>query len=188
MTLVTHHHLQPTHFHSPPLHLAWGWRGLLSRYWKFCQCWGFCRCCMHLCPCPDIPGLSPLPFPGCDLHAGHTRINKTSQTETRVALQKSCGICFELVTMHFKSSGMNSSCLLTHFLMSEEWHKYVKILEREDQEFKRAMQEEVSIISILFYFSLNLVVNNRILAGAGIITQREKGLSNFQVMLSSFML
>ena len=40
--------------------------------------------------------------------------------------------------------------------MSEEWHKYVKILEREDQEFKRAVREEVSIISILFYSFLNL--------------------------------
>ena len=72
--------------------------------------------------------------------------------------------------------------------MSEEWHKYVKILEREDQEFKTAMWEEVSITSIHFYFSLNLVVNNRIFAGAGIIAQCEKELSNLQEMFSSFIL
>ena len=57
--------------------------------------------------------------------------------------------------------------------MSEEKCKYVQILEREDQEFRRAMQEEVSIILIL----LNLVVNNGILAGAGVITQCKKELS-----------
>ena len=59
--------------------------------------------------------------------------------------------------------------------MSEEWHKYGQTLEREDQEFRRAMQEEVSIISIL----LNLVLNNGILAGAGIITQHKKEFLNF---------
>ena len=36
--------------------------------------------------------------------------------------------------------------------MSEEWHKYAQMLEREDQEFWIAMQEEVSIILILFKF------------------------------------
>ena len=66
--------------------------------------------------------------------------------------------------------------LPTYIIMSEEWHKYAQILEREDQEFRRAMQEEVSIISIL----LNLVVNNGILAGAGIVTQHKKELSNIK--------
>ena len=58
--------------------------------------------------------------------------------------------------------------------MSGEQHKYAQILEKEDQEFQKAMQEDISIISILF---LNLVVNNRILAGARIIAQWEKEFS-----------
>ena len=33
--------------------------------------------------------------------------------------------------------------------MSKEWSKYAKILEREDGEFKRAMQEEVSTFIFL---------------------------------------
>ena len=36
--------------------------------------------------------------------------------------------------------------------MSEEWTKYVKILEKEDREFRSMMWEEVSI---LFSFELN---------------------------------
>ena len=56
--------------------------------------------------------------------------------------------------------------------MSEEWGKFAQILEREEQEFRRAMQEEVSIISIL----LSLVVHIGILTGAGIITQHKKEL------------
>ena len=51
--------------------------------------------------------------------------------------------------------------------MSKELCKLALVLDREDQEFRRAMQEEVSIISIL----LNLRVNNGILTGAGIIAQ-----------------
>ena len=38
--------------------------------------------------------------------------------------------------------------------MSEEWSRYAKILEREDREFRRAMQEEVSTL-----FPLNLAAN-----------------------------
>ena len=30
--------------------------------------------------------------------------------------------------------------------MSEEWSKYAKILEREDKEFRKAMQEELSTL------------------------------------------
>ena len=48
--------------------------------------------------------------------------------------------------------------------MSEEWGKFAQILEREEQEFRRAMQEEVSVILIL----LHLVVNNGIVTRAGI--------------------
>ena len=67
--------------------------------------------------------------------------------------------------------------------MSEEWSKYAKILEKEDKEFKRVMQEEVSITSVLFYFPVNLTANNRPLARAGIITQCEIDLSNFRQCL-----
>ena len=64
--------------------------------------------------------------------------------------------------------------------MSEEWSKYAKILEREDKKFKRAMQEEVSITSVFFYFPLNLIANSRALVGAGIIAQCERDLSIFK--------
>ena len=57
-------------------------------------------------------------------------------------------------------------------LMSEEWGKFAWILEREEWAFRRAMREEESIISIL----LSLVVNNRILTGAGIMAQHKKKL------------
>ena len=56
--------------------------------------------------------------------------------------------------------------------MSEEWGIFVWILEKEEQEFRRALQEDVSIVLIL----LSLVVNNGILTGAGIITQHKKEL------------
>ena len=55
---------------------------------------------------------------------------KTNQSEPGMASWNSHDICFELVTMHFKSFDTNSSCSLTHFLMSYEWQKYVKILDR----------------------------------------------------------
>ena len=68
--------------------------------------------------------------------------------------------------------------------MSEEWGKYAKILEREDKEFMTAMQEEVSITSVLSFFSLNLTENNRTLAGADIIAQCEKDFSIFKQCLA----
>ena len=84
-----------------------------------------------------------------------------------------------LLQQFFSKFGTNFCFLSNYFIMSEEWHKYAQILEREDEEFRRAMQEEVSIISIL----LNLVINNWILAVARIITQHEKKFLNFQSML-----
>ena len=37
-------------------------------------------------------------------------------------------------------------------MIFKEWSKYAKILEREDKEFNRPMQEEVSITLVLFQF------------------------------------
>ena len=50
--------------------------------------------------------------------------------------------------------------------MSDEWVKYRKILEREDEEFKKAMEVQVSILLFSKFSS-----ECRILAGVGIITQ-----------------
>ena len=61
--------------------------------------------------------------------------------------------------------------------MSEEWGKFAWNLEGEEQEFRRALQEEVSIFLIL----LSLVVNNEILSGAGIITQHKKDVGSFML-------
>ena len=63
--------------------------------------------------------------------------------------------------------------------MADEWSKYVAILEREDKDFRRAMEEEVSTL-----FSSKFSSKYRILAGVDIITQSEIDLSNFQAMLS----
>ena len=50
--------------------------------------------------------------------------------------------------------------------ISDEWSKYKKILDRKDDEFKRAMEAEVST-SLFSKFSSK----HRILAGVGIIAQ-----------------
>ena len=50
--------------------------------------------------------------------------------------------------------------------MSEEWSKYKRILDRENEEFRRAMKEEVSTL-----FSSKFSNEYRILAGVDIITQ-----------------
>ena len=142
---------------------------------------------MHLCLCLDLPGHSLFFFSECYFHSGHTGI-KPNQSEPGIALQKSHGICFELVTIHFQSFSTNFCFSLHIFSCLRNGASMWRFLEREDQEFKRAMQEEVSITSVPFYFSLNLIVNNRILAGAGIIAQCEEELSNIQEMFSSFML
>ena len=44
--------------------------------------------------------------------------------------------------------------------MADEWNKYAAILEREDKEFRRAMEEEVSTV-----FSSKFSNEYRILAG-----------------------
>ena len=53
--------------------------------------------------------------------------------------------------------------------MSDKWSKYKKILDREGEEFKRAMEVEVST-SFLSEFS-NRIFSNRIFTGVDIITQ-----------------
>ena len=50
--------------------------------------------------------------------------------------------------------------------MSDEWNKYKRILDREDEEFKKAM--EVKVSTLLFS---KLSSKYKILAGVGIIAQ-----------------
>ena len=50
--------------------------------------------------------------------------------------------------------------------MSDEWDMYKKILEREDKEFKKAMEGEVSILRLSKFSS-----KHRLLTRVGIITQ-----------------
>ena len=49
--------------------------------------------------------------------------------------------------------------------MVDEWSKYANILEREDKEFRRVMEEEVSTL-----FSFKRSSKYRFLAGVDIIT------------------
>ena len=59
--------------------------------------------------------------------------------------------------------------------MSEEWRKYKKILDREDEEFKRAMEEEVSTLLPSKFSN-----KHRILAGVDIIAQSQRDLPIFK--------
>ena len=63
--------------------------------------------------------------------------------------------------------------------MTDEWNKHVVILEREDKEFRRVMEEEVSTL-----FSSKLSSKYRILAGVDIITQHEIDLLIFRQCLA----
>ena len=63
--------------------------------------------------------------------------------------------------------------------MSEEWSKHAKILGREDEEFKKAMQEEVRAAS-----SFKSAANSRVLARVDIITQHVIDLSIFKQCLA----
>ena len=63
--------------------------------------------------------------------------------------------------------------------MSEEWSKYAKILEREDNEFRRVMETEVSTLCSSGFSS-----KYRILAGVDIIAQHEIVLSMFKQCLA----
>ena len=58
--------------------------------------------------------------------------------------------------------------------MADEWSKYKRILDREDEEFKRAMEVEVST-SLFSEFSSKY----RILAGLGIITKSQLNFAIF---------
>ena len=59
--------------------------------------------------------------------------------------------------------------------MSEEWSKYKWILDREDEEFKRAMEEEVSTL-----FSSKFSNKYKTLAGVDIIAQSQTDLQIFK--------
>ena len=65
--------------------------------------------------------------------------------------------------------------------MSEEWSKYKRILDREDKEFRRAMEEEVSTL-----FSSKCSNKYRILAGIDIVTQSQIDLPIFKQCLDLF--
>ena len=65
--------------------------------------------------------------------------------------------------------------------MSEEWSKYKRILDREDEEFRRAMEEEVSTV-----FSSKFSNEYRILAGRDIIAQSQIDLLIFKQCIALF--
>ena len=67
--------------------------------------------------------------------------------------------------------------------MSDGWSRYKGILEREDKEFKKAIEVEVSTLLFSKFSS-----KYRILAGVGIITQSPIDFAIFQVMLSSLLM
>ena len=65
--------------------------------------------------------------------------------------------------------------------MPEEWSKYIRILEREDKELRRAMEEEGSTL-----FSSKFNNEYKILAGVDIIAQCQVDLSIFKQWLALF--
>ena len=141
---------------------------------------------MQLQQCLHFLVLPLLPLPVCNLCSYHTGIKGKPANQkpewlhaSHVVFVLNCLPCISKILTQ-----VQSAYFTTLFTMSEEWSKYAKILERKDKVFKRAMQEEISITSVLFYSSLNLTANNRVLAGAGIIAQHEKDLSIFKQCLA----
>ena len=63
--------------------------------------------------------------------------------------------------------------------MADEWSKYLVILDREDKDFRKVMEEEVSTL-----FSSKFNSKYRILAGVDIITQHEMDLLIFKQCLT----
>ena len=63
--------------------------------------------------------------------------------------------------------------------MVDEWNKYAANLEREDKEFRRVMEEEVSIL-----FSSKFSNEYRMLAWMDIITQHQINLLIFKQCLA----
>ena len=59
--------------------------------------------------------------------------------------------------------------------MSDNWDKYGRILDREDEEFRRAMEKEISTL-----LSLEFSSKYRILAGVDIITHSQLDLPIFK--------
>ena len=70
------------------------------------------------------------------------------------------------------------TCLI-HENTSEQWCKYKRILDREDEEFKRAMEEEVSTL-----LSSKFSNKNRILVRVDIITHSQLDLPIFKQCLA----
>ena len=65
--------------------------------------------------------------------------------------------------------------------MSKEWGKYKRILDREDEEFRKAMEEEVSTL-----FSSKFSNKYWIFAGVDIITQSQINPPIFKEFLALF--
>ena len=93
----------------------------------------------HILTCWAFP--HPL---GSHLHSCHAGIKSTNQKPRW--LHSSHVVFVSFAAAIFQSFGMSFHFFFNYFIMSEEWHKYAQILEREDQGFRRAMQEEVSIV------------------------------------------
>ena len=141
---------------------------------------------MYLYLCFHFLGLPLLPLPVHNLCSCHNGIKRkpANQKPEQLCESHMVFVLNWLLCISKISTQVQAAYFTTFFTMSEEWSKYAKILERENKEFKKAMQEVVSITSVLFYFSLNLIVNNRALDRAGIITQHEKDLSIFKQCLT----
>ena len=139
---------------NPLLQLTLGWRVSTSGIWGSCQRWEFVFR-MYLCPGPYLHSLPALPHSGCFLCSCHT--GKESQP---IRSQSSFArVMWHLFWINKHISEFHEFCcwicslsILPSFLprnMSEEWSKYVKILEREDKEFQRALEEEVGTLFFL---------------------------------------
>ena len=63
--------------------------------------------------------------------------------------------------------------------IADEWNKYAAILEREDKEFRRVMEEEICTL-----FSSKFSNEYIILAGVDIIAQHQIDLSIFKQCLA----
>ena len=157
------------------------------RCWMFYQCWGFWFNMYLSSMSLTLLGLSLIPFQGVMIFVLAILEVKESQP---IRSQSS----FVRVTWYLFWTGYHAfpkiSIQFQLFFsvgffptMSKDWSKYMKILEREDREFKIAMQEEVST---LFSFEFNRKQQS---FGWGWNYHPAWGRSfNFQAMFSSYVL
>ena len=103
-----------------------------------------------------------------------------SQSEARAVSQESCDIHCELISVRVSMVYM-VALVLFHEKISEEWSKYMKNLDREDKEFRKAIEEEVTM---LLYSTFSN--KYRILAGIDTITQNQIDLPIFKQCLALF--